>query len=173
MRLFQGNYAREAASLLRDLSVYRVLTKEQILGLYPDKKKYVEQLLPYLRNQSRIWKDGEYYCSSPDGAKEIDYELLTAVWVLIDFIDRVEFHSTGDYPAKVIFIVDGVIYEIIHAAVGRETLVTYLASTQNKERSNHLILVDKPEQIMELDIPNTCGYCTVSPNGEVHYYQKE
>ena len=40
--------------------------------------------------------------------------VVQAVWVLVDFIDRVEYHAIGEFPAKVIFIADGQIYEIVH-----------------------------------------------------------
>ena len=42
-----------------------------------------------------------------------------------------------------------------------------------EEPPHYLVLVDRPEQIEELELPHTCGYCTVAPNGEVQYYQKE
>ena len=102
----------------------------------------------------------------------IDTSLISAVWVLLDFIDQVSFHSAGDYPAKIIFYVDGEIYEILYAGFGNEALVTYLTSLQSHSDYSHIILLDSPEQIKELDIPNTCGYCTVSPTGRVRYYQK-
>ena len=181
MKSFADNYDVEISAILRDLSMYRALTTEQLMRLYPGKERKVEKLLPYLRNQCRIWKTGDYYCSSPDAAEHIDQSLLAAVWVLIDFIEMATYHSVAEFPAKIMFYVEdtteeqseGEIYEIVYAGIGREALVSYLASTQSQSRTNHLILVDKPEQILELNIPDTCGYCTVSPSGEVEYYQKE
>ena len=35
------------------------------------------------------------------------------------------------------------------------------------------ILVDKPEQIASIEAPNISGFCTVTPEGQVQYYQKE
>ena len=35
------------------------------------------------------------------------------------------------------------------------------------------VLVDKPGQIMEMQVPNANGFCTVSADGVVQYYQKE
>ena len=64
-------------------------------------------------------------------------------------------------------------YEAIHTASGKETLINHILSAPAEEVSSYLILVDKPEQIPELDIPNARGYCTVSPEGEVQYYQRE
>ena len=166
-------YAQEATSLLRDVTMYQVLKKKQILAMYPGKEKKIENLLSYLVKQGRIYRNGEYYLAQPDGDKNIDHGLMAAVWVLIDFIDRVEYHSSGDYPAKVIFFADGEIYEVIHAAVGKETLINHILSDPGEEPSKFLILVDKAEQIPELLTLNVAAYCTVSAVGAVQYYQKE
>lgn len=166
-------YAQEASSLLRDVTMYKALKREQLLALYPGKESKIENLLAYLVRQKRIYLSKDFYFAQPDNGQSIDYGLLSAVWVLIDFIDRVEYHSTGDYPAKIIFFADGEIYEIIHAAVGKEALINHLLSDPGEEPSKYLILVDKAEQISELDIPNAAGYCTVSADGTVQYYQKE
>ena len=98
---------------------------------------------------------------------------MAAVWVLADFIDRVEYHSVAEYPAKIIFFADGEIYEIIHAAQGKDTLLSYVLSSAGEHPSRYLVLVDDPGQIEQLQIPHASGYCTVSPEGDVHYYQKE
>lgn len=174
MKTFSENYNVEAASILRDLSMYKVLTKEQVMRLYPGKERKVEKLLKYLKKQYRVWEIDGFYCTSPDATKEIDHSLLSAVWVLIDFIDQVSFHAASpEFPAKLVFSVEDEVYEVMYAGAGRETLVNYLRTSQKQSRTNYLIIVDKPEQIMELDFPNTCGFCTVLPTGEVEYYQKE
>lgn len=166
-------YGQEAASLLRDISMYRALMEEQILRLYPGKRDKIKNLLAYQVKQNRIWYTGGLYCAAPDGAKELDKGLLAAVWVLADFIDRVEYHSVGDYPAKIIFFADGQVYEIVHAVQGKETLLAHVLADTSEEPSNYLVLVDEPEQIEQLQLPHASGYCTVSPDGEVQYYQKE
>lgn len=166
-------YAQEATSLLRDITMYHVLKKEQLLALYPGKQKKIENLLSYLVKQDRIFRSGDYYLAQPNGDQEIDHGLMAAVWVLIDFIDRVEYHSSGDFPTKVIFFADGEIYEVIHAAIGKEALINHILSDPGEEPSKFLILVDKIEQISDLQAPNVAGYCTVSEDGTVQYYQKE
>lgn len=166
-------YGQEATSLLRDVTMYRVLSKAQIIGLYPGKQNKVENLLSYLVKQRRIYLNGDFYCATPECSEDIDSGLLAAVWVLIDFIDRVEYHSSGDYPTKIIFFADGDVYEIIHAAVGKEALINHILSAPGEEPSKFLVLVDRFEQIEDLQIPNVAGYCTVSPDGKVQYYQKE
>ena len=166
-------YAQEATSLLRDITMYQVLKKEQILAMYPGKQKKIENLLSYLVRQGRMYRSGEYYLAKPDGDQNIDHGLMNAVWVLIDFIDRVEYHSSGDFPAKVIFFAEGEIYEVIHAAIGKEALINHILSDPGEEPSKFLILVDKAEQIPELLTLNVAGFCTVSAEGTVQYYQKE
>ena len=174
MKTREQIYGQEAASILRDITMYRALTEEQLLRLYPRKRDKVRNLLSYLTKQGRIWHIDGLYCAAPECAEDVDKGLLAAVWVLADFIDRVEFHSVGDFPAKVIFFADGEVYEIVHAAQGKETIVAHvLGAAAGGEPSRYLVLVDNPEQIAELDIPNVSGYCTVSPDGEVQYYQRE
>lgn len=173
MKTREQIYGQEATGLLRDITMYRALTKEQILRLYPGKREKIENLLLYLEKQGRIWHGDGLYCADADCAESIDRGLLAAVWVLTDFIDRVEYHSVGDYPAKIIFFADGEVYEIVHAAQGKETLISHVLSDPGEEPSKYLVLVDDPAQIEELQIPHANGYCTVSPNGETQYYQKE
>ena len=166
-------YEREAAALLRDISMYQVMTEGQLLRLHPGKKDKTRNLLAYLVRQNRVWQVDDFYCAAQDSLENMDRGLLAAVWVLTDFIDQVEYHSVGDYPAKIIFFADGEVYEIVHAAQGKEVLLSHVLADTGEQPSRYLVLVDDPEQISELLIPNVNGYCTVSPAGEVQYYQKE
>jgi len=185
-------YGRDAAEMIRDISMYRCLTLEQIFRLHPWKfagaKEKIKKILEYLVRQQRIWlcgeneedgKNGEpseagkYYCATPDALEDMDRGLSAAVWVLGDFMDQVEFHSVGDYPVKIIFFANGEVYEIVHAAQGKEVLLSHVLANTGGEPSRYLVLVDDPAQIEELQIPNVSGYCTVSPDGEIQYYQKE
>ncbi len=173
MKTREQIYGQEATSILRDITMYRALTEEQLLRLYPGKRSKVQNILSYLTKQGRIWHIDGLYCAAPECAGDVDKGLLAAIWGLADFIDLVEFHSVGDFPAKLIFFADGEVYEVIHAANGKETLINHILSASAEEASSYLILVDKPEQIPELEIPNVRSYCTVSPEGEVQYYQRE
>lgn len=168
-------YRMEASSLLRDISMYRCLTKGQVYGLYPGKYAIIKNLLSYFEKQGRIVREGIYYCDTKESLKELDRDLLAAVWVLVDFMDRVEYHAVANYPAKIVFCADGEIYEIIHAGIGKEALISYIVSEQknSEDTTKFLVLVDRPEQIDELQTDNAAGYCTVSPDGKVQYYRKE
>ena len=175
MKTRQQIYGQEAAGILRDVSMYRVLAREQLLRLYPGKRDKVEKLLTHLVRQGRIFHDkaADLYCASEDSAESIDRGLLAAVWVLVDFINQVEYHSACDFPGKIMFFADGEVYEIVPISVGQEALVGQLLTAGPKDPPKYIVLVDKPEQIAELQIPNASGYCTVSDDGTVRYYQKE
>lgn len=166
-------YGREAAALLRDISMYQILTEEQLSRLHPGMGKKLGNLLAYLVKQGRIYQDEPYYCAAPDSTLGADWTLFAAVWVLADFSDQVEYHSAGDFPAKIIFFADGEVYEIIYIARGRETLVTQALKNTGEQPSRYLVIVDSAEQIEALQIPNVNGYCTVSLEGDVEYYRKE
>ena len=166
-------YSQEVAGLLRDISTYKAIKEDQLLRLYPKREKKIRNLLSYLTKQERIVQKGDTYFASLGCVNRVDKTLMAALWVLADFADQVEYHSVGDFPAKIIFIADDEIYEIVHAGQGRETLITHVLNSGGEKPTHYLVLVDGPEQIAELDLPNVCGYCTVSPDGEVQYYQKE
>lgn len=166
-------YERDAAALLRDISMYHALTEEQLLRLHPGKDDKIKNLLAYLVKQNRVYVDEPYYCAAPDSTDNMDWTLFAAVWVLADFIGQVEYHSVGDFPAKIIFFADGEVYEIIYIAQGKETLITQALANTGEQPSRYLIIVDTAEQIEELNIPNVNGYCTVSLSGDVEYYKKE
>ena len=158
--------------------MYHVLSEEQIARLRLCKsekaRERIRKFLAYLVKEQRIWMsdDGKYYCSSPNAMREMDRGLFAAVWVLTEFIDQAEFHSAGDYPAKIIFLAGEKVYEIVHAAQGKEVLLAHVLAA-DKEPPHYLVLVDDPTQIEELQIPHTAGYCTVSPDGQVTFFQKE
>ena len=166
-------YGHEAVGILRDITMYRVLEKEQLLRLYPGKRDKIENLLAYLTKQGRIfWVDGRY-CASPKSIEQMDRGLLAAVWVLIDFIEQVEYHSVSDFPAKIIFFAEGEVYEIIYVERGKEPMISHLLSIPREEPSKYIVLVEELSQLQQLNLPQVNGFCTVSPAGEVQYFKKE
>lgn len=172
MKTREQIYGQEAAGILRDISMYKVLREGQLLRLYPGKESVVRNLLAYLLKQGRIICEDGLYSMASGRPDNIDQGLLAAVWVLADFRDRVEYHAIGDFPVKIIFSADGRVYEIVHVETGREALLTYIMGQDRKDPPHYIVLVDDVSQIADLDLPNVNGYCTVSPDGTVQYYQK-
>ena len=126
MKTREELYRREAAGILRDLCMYRALTEAQLLRLYPGRQDKVKNLLSYLVRQGRVRRVGETYFPAGQSPDSADPALTASVWVLLDFIDQVEYHSVSDFPAKIIFFAEGEVYEIIHVEQGKETMISHL-----------------------------------------------
>lgn len=171
MKTRNSIYGVEAMDLLRNISMYRTLTENQIYRFYPGKEKVMKNLLAHLVRQGRAYwdKDNGYISARQD--ENMDKGLRDAVWVLLDFIDTVEYHAVGDFPVKICFFVNGEAYEIIHVPYQQETLVSHAIAIMGEVSSRRIILVDHPNQINKIEIPATAGFCGVSPDGKVQYYK--
>lgn len=175
MKTREQLYGKEAACLLRDITTYHCIRYGQLQKLYCHKENQtLDNLLSYLRKQGRIFFDpatGIYY-DNPDFQQ--DKEILKALWVLADFADKIEYHSSDEFPAKVIFFVDGEIYEIICVPLGKENLIEHASSQSLEEAEKRIVIVESLEQISQIHIRNAIAYCTVEDTGEIQYYmQKE
>ena len=152
--------------------MYPGVLEKQLLRFHPGKEEHVKAMLSQLIKQGRIRKeaDSSYYTSGAD-IKAKDHSLIKAVWVLLDFLDRVEYHSASDFPVKIVFFAEGEEYEIICAVQGQEALVSQAMQRMKEGCSRRIVLVDTPEQISALDFPSIAGYCTVDKSGNIRYYQ--
>lgn len=174
MKTREQIYGREAAALLRDITTYHCMKRRQILKLYPGKERQVEALLSHLVKQGRIFVDPDLDIFFDGQELQTDAEMLTALWVLADFGDRVEYHSSDDFPAKLIFFAEGETYEVICVPHGKEILVEHaLSHAVTEDSGKRILIVESTEQIPCIDIPGA-AFCTVDgETGDVRYYKKE
>lgn len=171
-------YGKEAADLLRAVTMYRSLLEDQIYRLCPGKEQVVKNLLIHLAKQGRIYHNpqGRRYSADQDCDSKIDGGMIAAVWVLLDFIDRVEYHSASDFPVKICFFAGGEMYEIIHVPYEQEILMSHALAekmAKNEDPARRIVLVDRPEQINNIKIPNVTGFCDVAADGSVRYFKLE
>ena len=86
-------YSKEAADILRNITTYHYMRHDQLLRLYPGKEEKIDNLLSFFLRQGRIFRD-EHSGLYHDGTEaHADKEMLAALWVLTDFIDRVDYHG--------------------------------------------------------------------------------
>lgn len=165
-------YGQEAAEILRIINLYPGLYEQQLCRFFPGKEDKVMTLLSHLKKQGRLTCDdsGSLFPYGKEAAGTSTH-LLRSVWVLLDFIDRVEFHSASEFPVTILFFADGELYEIIPVAFGQEALVTH-ALLPGKEAGRRIVLVEEPSQIQHLNFPGICGFCTADSSGQIHYYKK-
>lgn len=167
-------YRKEAAELLRDLTTYHYMRRDQLLRLYPGKESKIENLLSYFNRQGRISyeKDKDMYHDGTETAPDIS--ILAAIWVLIDFIEKVEYHSAVDFPAALIFVANGELYEVLYIPVNKEAVMEHAMTQQGSDAEKRIVIVEEPSQIGRLSIPNATAYCTVDmQTGAVQYFKQE
>lgn len=166
-------YAKEAAAILRTVTTYRVVLEAQVYRLFPGKDDTVKNLLRYLVRQGRIifCEETMQYAASADDLRLPDRSMLLALWVLADFIEKVEFHSSSDFPAKIIFFADSEMFEILHVPYDSEILMGQAAAQKEGDEVKRIVIVDTPEQIKSVKIPSVAGFCTVDMDGDIQYYK--
>ena len=107
MKTREQIYGQEAASILRDVAMYKALTEEQLFTALSTERVQGKKSSAYLVRQGRLHRSGGYFCVDSEQVEHIDRGMMSAVWVLLDFIEQAEFHSVGEYPAKIIFLAGG------------------------------------------------------------------
>ena len=174
MKTREQIYGKEAAALLRDITTYHCIKRGQLLKLYAGKKRQVENLLSHLVRQGRIFYDAgrDAYCDSPE--TKADAEMLAALWVLADFGNRTEYHSSDEFPVKLIFFADGEVYEVICIPPDKETLVEHsLSHAEEEGNGKRILIVEDMAQIPHIHLSDAV-FCTVGQaTGDVQYYRKE
>ena len=132
----------------------------------------MKHILVYLEAQGRIKisRRGKVY---PINYQEAAGQtpIAPAIWVLLDFLPKVTYHSRSSFPVAVVFFIGTQEYHIVCVPVGNEALVTAALMQQKNHSAKQLLLVDTIEQIPTLNLPGVIGYCTVDAAGCVQYYQ--
>ena len=166
-------YGQEATELLRLVSMYPGILEVQLLRFFSGKESRTKNLLSHLKKQGRILKqENGGYIPSGHRASSQERDTVKAVWVLLDFIEKADFHSVSDFPVNLIFFAGGELYEIISVPAGLEMLITRALRNDEENTGRRIVVVDSPEQIPVLEFPNISGFCTVDGSGHVTYYQK-
>ena len=173
MKTREDLYSKEAAELLRVISCYKALHTEQVIRLFPNQEEKIRTLINSFRQQKRIWlsQDGRMIKISED--IETDAGVLKAFWILLDFIDRVEYHSVGSFPVNLSFFLDAEFYEIAFIPQNQEALISHALAGKPDEIGKRIIIVEDSEQIEKINVPGVGGFCTVSENGIIQYYQRK
>lgn len=168
----QNLFIEEATALLAEISMYPGILEEQLLRLHPKNEDHIFQLLRYLQKHNRIKRDyrDSYYANSNNSAPNRE-AVIRRIWVLLDFIPDVEYHTASDYPVAISFFIRGEEYQIIHAIPGDEGLLCSVMTHHKDNIAKRLILVDTPEQIPLLIFPGIIGYCTATTDGQINYYK--
>lgn len=166
-------YANEAGVLLEIMATYRTLQTEQLYRMFPAaKQSAIKMLLTRYVREQRLFQSADEKKVSVDPDIKSNSSLIKAIWVLLDFIDKAEYHTAGLFPVLICFFAQGELYEIIHVPSGQEPMISVALSRTEKEPAKRILILDEIEQTDQLTIPGIAGFCTVSDSGEIQYFRR-
>ena len=141
-------YQREAAEMLHNISLYPGLTENQLCRFFPEKEATAKVLLAHMLKEGRVFCDrnGGYYANQ-EAQNGADKDLSRCVWVLLDFIDQVEYHTVGEFPAAILCFANGELYEIVPIPQGKETMICQLLRQPQKDAGKRIVVVDDAAQM--------------------------
>lgn len=94
-----------------------------------------------------------------------------------DGTEKIERHFLAEkeeYPIRIVFVGNAEIYDILYISEAEIQLVNQLFSRQKLDGCGHVVIVENPEEIPQIEIPNVIGFCTVQEEeGGVEYYRRE
>lgn len=164
--------------VIKWLSQYGPLPKTQVVRLLRDKSPTTaERLLNRMKRDQRIADVGDGYYLGLDPYCTPDQRVILAVWVLLQFIDRVEplAHYPATYPSQLFFLKENTGYEIVVLYEGEQHLAKLL---HPQEDLKYIFVVPKIQMAQQLVLPPApCLFATVEFQGEeepqVHFFAEE
>ena len=139
-------YQREAAEMLHNISLYPGLTEEQLCRFFPEKEATAKTLLAHMPKEGRIFCAGnDRYYTNREVQSNAVKDLSRCVWVLLDFIDQVEYHTVGEFPTAILCFANGELYEIVPIPQGKETMICQLLRQPQKDAGKRIVVVVLPK----------------------------
>lgn len=170
----RGKEMKELKRLLLD---YRVLEARQIPPyFYGKEERSIQNMISLLLRDGQLVVDQTHrYISlnKTELVNGLEPELISSFWVLLYFAPHIRYHTKAQFPAQIYFWADGLEYEILYVKPGDEGLINSIYSRQITNQCRQLVVVEQPEQIEMLNIPDAEWFCTVANNGKIHRYIQE
>lgn len=113
----------------------------------------------------------------PDPYGKPNYKMVTAMWVLLQFIEKIEptGHFAANSPSQIFFIKEDTGYEIIVINDGEEHLLRLI---NPQKKTKYIIVVPDMRMVEFLELPDApCLFATVQHVGEkepeITFYTQE
>lgn len=165
-------YGKEATEILRNVTVYHSIYKRQLNFLMPNIKPDVfQKILFHLQNNRRIYYDKNTDILYADADTALNLDVIKCLWVLCDFIEKVDFHSSSDFPVNIVFFCENELYEVSYIPENKEAI--FEQGFKNYEvEGKRIIVLENVEQISKMQISDVTAYCIVNDEtGEVKYFK--
>lgn len=175
----QRDVERELKELVRK---YNVLDKGQVYAYFgkTGRDRFVGRAIRALEKERSIYvcRETKQVASSDMAHAAWERGLGLSVWVLLSLMDqkKIEEHfvaSKEEYPVRIVFVGDGEIYDILYVPPEDIEVTNQLFARKNIDGCGHIVIVEEPEDIPKIRIPDVVGYCTVKEEGQIEYYRKD
>lgn len=165
-------------NVIKWLSQYGALRKTQLIRMLQKPKSTAEKIIRNLKNDLRLEILGDGYYVGLDSMSWPDQKMLTAVWVLLEFVEKIDpmGHYPATYPSQIFFLKENVGYEIV---VLYEDETNLLRLIQVEEDLKYIVVVPHISMAKKIKVPKNmnCLFATVDFNGaeepNVHFYTVE
>jgi len=163
--------------VLHWLNQYGALAKDQVIRLLGDKPtKTTEGIIRGLKRQLLVSETSNSYYLGLDPMVKPDQRIISAVWVLLRFVDRIEpmAHYPATYPSQIFFLKGDIGYEIVVLYEDEQHLIRLL---QPEEDLKYILVLPNIQMARRLKLPKApCLFATVDYAGrsepEVNFYHK-
>lgn len=169
---------QEEQHIIRWLTQYGALAKTQVIRLLKDQPPAkAERIIQRLKRDLMISDVAGGYYVGVDALTQPDQRIILAVWVLLEFIDRVDpmAHYPATYPSQLFFLKEETGYEIVVLYDGEQHLAHLL---QPQEELKYIFVLPHIAMAQELVLPSApCLFATVDYAGQevpkVRFYTEE
>lgn len=168
---------QEEKYIIKWLSQYGALPKTQLLRMLQKPRPTAEKIIKNLKRELRIEDVGGGYYIGLDSMSKPDQRTISAVWVLLKFIEQVDpmAHYPAVYPSQLFFLKDNTGYEIVVLYEGEANLLKLL---QPAEDLKYIIVLPVISMAAQLKLPKaSCLFATVeycgSEEPEVKFYSED
>lgn len=170
MQMIQNQHLLEINQIL---SMYQTVSFVQLCRFFKELPEVtVQAMVKRMKKQGRITYDYQTGIIRHSGIKEHNKEVISALWILLDFFSNVTYHTVSNFPAILTFYTDGDGFDVISIPCGKETLYNN-ALTEQQEGNKRLIIIQEISQIQKVNLLQIAAFCLVSEDGRIQYYEKQ
>lgn len=147
--------------LLKWLSQYGTMTRVQAIKMLQKPEKTAEKIIRNLIREQRIAELCNGEILAMDELCRVNNKMVSAIWVLLQFIDKVEpmSHYPATHPSQLFFLKDNIGYEVVVLYEGEESLAMLLPKN---DAIKYIVVVDNVGMIARVAIPDAkCIFATI------------
>ena len=152
------------------VSMFERIQKNQLVKLF-ENEKLAYKLIKKLISKKKIFEseDKRFLSASQEYLEKSNQSMRKSIWVLIDFIDKIDFYSVSNFPCQIVFISKNELYEIIYVKIGEEIIINQYCKINRNDNVKRIIIIDELEQIRKISIESAISFYLVKGNKTDYY----